>query len=333
MGVAGQVLDVLQRHILAQQVRDHQDPERVRREDLRQPGGLEPALEHSLDGVRGQGPVGESSPAPLAGAKQTRVLGSFAESGPFDVGRDPLVQVETHRDLPDLAPLLGKLQRPVVAVVPQVPDPDPADGPDAGAGVNERPQDRPVAKSDDVARIDGGEQGPGLADGDLGGPALAVRVPDPPDRLEGIEQDRMPGDERVEEMPQSGQGLVLGGGAPRQLVQEPAGQTGGDLVELQALVLAPGQKRPDGPGVGGPGVGVGDPRPEELVRGEAGGLARTDENRREGPFEVTGRPRIRCGRPGEVRTTHHGVASYPLGPDALPGGSVEAVLVRDSGKG
>ena len=38
VGVPGQVLDVLQRYVLAQQVRDHQDPERVGREDLRQPG-------------------------------------------------------------------------------------------------------------------------------------------------------------------------------------------------------------------------------------------------------------------------------------------------------
>ena len=44
VGVPGQVLDVLERHILAQQVRDHQDAERVGREDLRQAGGLQPPL-------------------------------------------------------------------------------------------------------------------------------------------------------------------------------------------------------------------------------------------------------------------------------------------------
>ena len=43
MGMAGQVLDVLERHVLGQQVRDHQDAERVRRENLRQPGHGEPA--------------------------------------------------------------------------------------------------------------------------------------------------------------------------------------------------------------------------------------------------------------------------------------------------
>ena len=42
VGVAGQVLDVLQRHILSEQVRDRHVPELVQREDLRQPG-LPPA--------------------------------------------------------------------------------------------------------------------------------------------------------------------------------------------------------------------------------------------------------------------------------------------------
>ena len=41
VGVPGQVLDVLQRHVLAQQIRDHQDAEGVGREDLREPGGRE----------------------------------------------------------------------------------------------------------------------------------------------------------------------------------------------------------------------------------------------------------------------------------------------------
>ena len=120
-------------------------------------------------------------------------------------------------------------------MIPQVPDPEPAKRADAGAGVDERPQDRPVPKADDMAGIDGGEKFPGLADGDLGRPALAERILDPPDRLKGIQHDRMTGDERVEEVAQSGQGLVLGGRPPRQLFQEPAGPAGRDLAQLQAV--------------------------------------------------------------------------------------------------
>ena len=41
MGVTGQVLDVLERNVLAEQIRDHQDAERVGREDLTISGLLE----------------------------------------------------------------------------------------------------------------------------------------------------------------------------------------------------------------------------------------------------------------------------------------------------
>ena len=127
-------------------------------------------------------------------------MGASASPAPFEVGRDPLVQVATHRDLPGLAPFFRKLQRPVVAVVPQVLHPEPADGPDPGAGVNQRPEDRPVPKPEHAIRLDGGEELPRLLDGRLGRPSLPERMAHPPDRLKGIEKDRMPGHQDVEEV-------------------------------------------------------------------------------------------------------------------------------------
>lgn len=58
----------------------------MRRENLRQPGGQAP-LEHTLEGVRRQGPLtGEGAVAPLAGAfqhRRERLRGEvgFSESG------------------------------------------------------------------------------------------------------------------------------------------------------------------------------------------------------------------------------------------------------------
>ena len=119
-----------------------------------------------------------------------------------------------------------------------------------------------------------------------GVPALPERMAHPPDRLKGIQHRRVPGHQGIEEVAQSREGLVLGGGGPGELVQEPAGQAGGDLVQLQPLVLAPGEEPAHLVGVGGSRMGVGDPRGEELVRGEAGARAGPHENGREGPFEV-----------------------------------------------
>ena len=57
--MVGQVLDVLKQHVLAEQIRDHQHVERVRRDNLRQAGGPQAPLEHALEGVRQQGPIVE----------------------------------------------------------------------------------------------------------------------------------------------------------------------------------------------------------------------------------------------------------------------------------
>ena len=45
VGVPGKVLEILERYFLARQVRDHQDPEGVGREDLRQRHRANPGLE------------------------------------------------------------------------------------------------------------------------------------------------------------------------------------------------------------------------------------------------------------------------------------------------
>ena len=104
-------------------------------------------------------------------------------------------------------------------------------------------------------------------------------------------------------MPQRREGLVLGGRASGELLQKPSGQAGRHLVELEPLVLAPGEEPADLVGVGGPGVEVGDPRGEELVRGEAGVRAGPHEDGREGPFEVLFGRRI-VGSEGDVGVAH-----------------------------
>ena len=108
----------------------------------------------------------------------------------------------------------------------------------------------------------------------------------PPDRLKRIQDRRVAGHQGIEEVAQRRQGLVLGRRSVGELVQEPSGQAGCDLVELQPLILAPGEEPAHLVGVGGPRVGVGDPRGEELIGREAGRLASPHEDGREGPFEL-----------------------------------------------
>ena len=58
--------------------------------------------------------------------------------------------------------------------------PEPADGPDPGAGVDEGPEDRPVPKPVHAIRFDGGEELPGLVDRHLGRAALPEAGGAPP---------------------------------------------------------------------------------------------------------------------------------------------------------
>ena len=125
-----------------------------------------------------------------------------------------------------------------------------------------------------------------LLDGRLGRPSFTEGMAHPPDRLKRIQEDSVSCHQDVEEMAQRREGLVLSGRPVGELVQEPAGQAGRDLVELQPLVLALGQKPAHLVGVGGPGVGVREPHGEELIGREAGRLPSPREDRREGPFEL-----------------------------------------------
>ena len=83
-------------------------------------------------------------------------------------------------------------------------------------------------------------------------------------------------------MPQRRQRQILGGVRSGQLLDETPGQARRDLVELNALFFAPGEKAPHGTGIGAAGVGVGDLGREELVGGEQRVSARPLQEGREG---------------------------------------------------
>ena len=66
--------------------------------------------------------------------------------------------------------------------------------------------------------------------------------------MKRIEQDRVARHQDVEEVPERGQGLILGRRPVGDLVEEPAGQLRLDLSQLQPFPLAPGQEPPQLPG-------------------------------------------------------------------------------------
>ncbi len=78
VGVAGEVLHVLQRDVLIEQVGHHRDPEAVRREEVGQARVLEPPLEHFAAWNAPGMP-----PASVAGAcRRRRGTGAFCRPDP-----------------------------------------------------------------------------------------------------------------------------------------------------------------------------------------------------------------------------------------------------------
>ena len=65
----------------------------------------------------------------------------------------------------------------------------------------------------------------------------------------------MPGHQGVEEVPQGGQGLVLGRAVAGELVNQAAGEAGRNPGQLKVLILAPGEKAAHHTGIGRGGCG------------------------------------------------------------------------------
>ena len=181
-------------------------------------------------------------------------------------------------DLALLAPLFPEPQDALGTLVLEVPAAQPGEGADTGPGVGEGAEEGAVAEANDVGEVDGGEQVPGLLDGELGGLAVHDGVLPPPHGGERVQSHGMARHQGVEEMPQRRQRQILGGVRSGNSLNEAPGQPRRDLTQLDSLFLAPGEEAANDAGVGAAGVGVGDAGSEELIGGEQGVLPGAPED-------------------------------------------------------
>ena len=151
-------------------------------EDVGQPGIFEPSLEHAAHGVGRQGVPGELLLFSQGRPEQGRLLGIGVDPGRLQVRLEPAIEVVADGDLALLAALFPEPQDALGALVLEVPAAEPGEGADTGPGVDEGSQEGAVAEADDVGEVVGGEQVPGLLDGELGGLAVHDGVLPPPAR-------------------------------------------------------------------------------------------------------------------------------------------------------
>ena len=143
-----------------------------------------------------------------------------------------------------------------------------------------------------MGEVDGGEQVPGLLDGELGGLAVHDGVLPPPHGGERVQSHGMADDQGVEEMPQRRQRQILGGVRSGNLLNEAPGQPRRDLTQLDSLFLAPGEEAANDAGVGAAGVGVGDAGGEELIGGAQGVLPGAPQDGGSGGGAIQGLERV-----------------------------------------
>ena len=87
----------------------------------------------------------------------------------MQVRLEPAIEVVADGDLALLAALFPEPQDALGALVLEVAAAQPGEGADAGPGVGQHAQHGPIPQSHDVGEVDGGEQVPGLLDGELWG--------------------------------------------------------------------------------------------------------------------------------------------------------------------
>ena len=167
----------------------------------------------------------------------------------------------------------------MVAVVPQVLEAERGDGARAGAGVDEGAEDRAVAESGGRRGVDRAEELASLGNSDFRSLALSRFRAGWPDGLEGVDEDGVARDEKIEEVAQRGEREFLCGDGSAVAVQKPGGVARGGVGEDDVLGGEPLEETPDGNRVRLAGVRVADAGGEEFLRGEGRGRPGGFENR------------------------------------------------------
>ncbi len=107
--MTGQVLHIFERNVLVEQIGYDRDAEAVRREQIRQPGVLEPPLHHLAHGVCAVGRTGQELAFAVGGAGEGS-LAFLGDAGGGDLLVEPGREVVTHRNLPILTAFFPEAQ-------------------------------------------------------------------------------------------------------------------------------------------------------------------------------------------------------------------------------
>src|SRR5262249_32049234 len=154
------------------------------------------------------------------------------------------------------AAFFAEVQRPLFSEIAQITDAQPGYGASPRAGVGENAEHGAITQADDMTDVERTQEFAHLLDADLGCGTVKDSMFDAAHGSEGIESDRMPHHEAVEEVAQRRERLVLGGRGAPELTHIVTGKARSDLAEFYALLLTPGEEPRHGAPVSALRVGV-----------------------------------------------------------------------------
>jgi hypothetical protein len=229
----GQVLHVFQRHILIEKVRYDRHPETVRGEQLRQARIFQPPFHHPPDRVRPVEIARELLSFSISGAKERCGFWIVRSAGCGDIFVEPALKVMADGNLPILAAFFSEAKSPLFARVAVVGQPELDHRADARAGIGENAKHRAIAQADDVGNIHGAKKRSGLLDADFRRLAFRNAVFHAAHGRERIERHGVTLHQRIEEMPEGGQSLVLRGSRAVELADIFARPPRRDIVQAR----------------------------------------------------------------------------------------------------
>ena len=111
----GEILNVLEGHVLIEEIGHDRDPEAVRREEVRQTRILETPLHHLPHGVRHVSHRRQLLALAVGRAEEGRVVVLADDASGIQIFPQPSIQINADRDLAQLAAFFAEAERPVFA--------------------------------------------------------------------------------------------------------------------------------------------------------------------------------------------------------------------------
>lgn len=155
---------------------------------------------HPTDVTARHSAIRQSPLSPDGRSKDDGLFYLIAEISRIEIFEQVSLKIVSHRDFPRLAAFVVKVQHPLFTREIEIIHPQLRDRSDTGGCVNQHGNNRPIAQTDDVIRLDRGQQATSLLRSDLRRLPFHDLMPFGSHRCGWVQYHRVPRHQHVEAM-------------------------------------------------------------------------------------------------------------------------------------